>query len=951
MNFVIFPVASTNIFPLVNSTQGGQLVTEYNLKAREMVATNPSVKYAIGPSFIHSLDDFRMRLITDVDVPVYNSNSTYVKGDYCSYMNVTYVCTVNIPIPENFNPNHWVQSDVSGSMIQINPGRAVINGHYIESLAPVVIDLAVVNADLKASNRPQLYGNLSIGFKTYFSTANTMSGTMKVENADDMYVGIQLVIEATSNFITPADSPTDQTRVNADLKLADFAYVNGAVVSTSIRMNPDATRYISPDRIADFDEVLSEEYVRAVDLIDKAFYTYSGKTGWCDSTGSIMMWDNDNEMTTTPAMINEADFYVSSDGSVHLIVPHKQPDVAIYNDNDERLYYTDRDIALPTADYNSATSGVVTPAYTKRIHEIESTLGTYKQFTNGKQIAYWPTLTKDSTGIYDPEFPVDLSTFDIGDYILVREDYSVSRSEAYGGAPSTMYLVVSGSVTTVISANMTTTKPSGFKLGATQVWYEGEHANPPTIISPNNDELLEMFSYTSYRGAVGDYFEIEYHYSDEMTNSAHAEPSYYYYPVSDSTKMWSNAILLTGGVPLATTEQVGGFYNVSTDTAYADAGYVYLDNTGHLRLMDYTLLRAGTTAYQLGKNYKVPSNQTIDSIQGYLDEYVNERVAFKTQLDSSDESSEGSSETTSTMYSPVMITVEILLPADGGGVLNIYNLDSRFDTGVCLKFVTESNASDYSNIIINISNCAKLKIDSSISQLAMGPVINLFDTCLYYDASVINYIRLCDISNKRATLFPGYTDFTGFDGLTLWYSRFSTSDPDLVVNGMEISQPNVPMASQDISFWSETVPGDNHYRCALRSITLSNSGKIIACSMYVNNGSTKQITSSQHFIIGGDFVLPQGSDLNYPRSCLDSPLKVTGTFTTAYLDSSQQYWITTETSFTAMTGVYSKTTGMGNGSIAFNSTVELVSSEYTNVESIGAWEPRSYHIFYGGTIV
>ena len=64
MHFITFPVASTNIFPLTNSKHGGQLATEYNLKSREMVATNPAIKYAQGQSFIHSLDDFKIKATT-----------------------------------------------------------------------------------------------------------------------------------------------------------------------------------------------------------------------------------------------------------------------------------------------------------------------------------------------------------------------------------------------------------------------------------------------------------------------------------------------------------------------------------------------------------------------------------------------------------------------------------------------------------------------------------------------------------------------------------------------------------------------------------------------------------------------------------------------------------------------------------------------------------------------
>ena len=938
MHFIIFPAASTHIFPLVNSTKGGQLVTEYNLKSREMVATNPEVKYAIGPSFIHSLDDFRVRLLTDVGVPEYDDTSTYEKGDYCTYLNNTYVCIVNIPTPEPFDVNHWVQTEISGSIIQIDPGRAVINGHYIESVAPVTIDLALVNADLKRAGQPQLYGNLSIGFKTYFSTSNTMSGSMKVENTDDMYIGIQLVIEQSTNFKTPADEPTDQSKVTADLKLADFTYVNGVVATTSIKMSPDATRYISVDRIADFGSVLSDEYVKSSNLVDRMFYTFSGKTGWCDSTGSIMVWDKENKQVTTPPVVEEANFYTYTDGSVHLVIPHKQQDAEILNDNDERLYYESRDIQLPTADYNSLTSGIVTSTYTQRLHELESILGTYKEFTNGKQIAYWETLSFDSNGDYTPEFMEDLSGFDIGDYILVRKDFTVSSSDSAGTAPSTMYFVVPGGVTSVVPENITTTKPSGVKLGVSQVWWSAEHASEPTTTSPTAEELLTMFGYTTYQGGLNDYFELEYHYSDEMINPEHATPKYFYYPVSSTgPKTWSGAVLLTGGVPLATTSMIGGFYNMPTSSEYTDAGYVYLDSNGHLRLMDYALLRSGTLAYQLGSDYKVPSNQTLNYIQSYLDENVNDRIAFKSQPELT---------TTATM-----MDVYIPLPEGGGGTLNIYDIDSRFGTGVYLHFMADDSTGDYSDIVINIINCEKVRIDSSVTKLIKGPIINVFRTCLYYDASVINYIRLCDINNQRAVLFPNYTDFTGFDGLTLWYSRFSTSDPDLVVNGMEISQPNVAMVTQEIDFWSDTVPGDNHYRYALRSITLSNVGKMIACSLYVSNGSTKQITTAQHFIIGGDFIIPQGADLNYPEACVNNALKVTGTFTTAYLDSRGEYWITTETSFTALSGIYSPTTGMAKGSIAFNSTAELIPASYTNVETIDGWAPNSYHIFYGGTTV
>ena len=941
MHFITFPVASTNIFPLSNSKQGGQLVTEYNLKSREMVATDPNIKYAVGPSFIHSLDDFKIKLLEDSDVAEYDSTKSYDKGDYCRYNDDTYICIAKITTPEPFDSEHWAKTSISTSILQIGAGRAVINGHFVEILAPMQIDLKLANAELKQNAQEELYGNLSIGIKAYFSTEVTMMGAMLQENTDYMYPGVQIVIEKTSNFKVPGDegcrAVSEQGNATADIKLADFTYVNGTISPSSILVNSNATRYIPSERIYDFNSILDEKYVTSDNLDEKKFYAFSGKSkSWCDSTDSLMIWDAEPfPMTTTPPGINQAEFITTANGDVKFVVPHKQQDGVILNDNDERLYYKDRILDFPMADYNAGTPGAVTSSYTQIIKDIAATLNTYKEFTNGKQIMYLDTLTVDSEGNLSYTFPTDLSNYNVGDYILVREDYTASVYEDEGMAPSTMYFVLPGGVVSVICSQMTTTKPSGIRLGNPQVLWEGDGAHVPTKTSPNNDELMEMFNYTSFRGTSDDYFEIIYHNADDTQQTS------YYYPVAATgPKTWSEAVLLTGGIPLATETQRGGFYNASTDAAYTDAGYVYLDTTGHLRLVDYALLRSGALAYQLGEDFRVPANQTLEYIQAYLDENVNARVAFLTNDPLS--------------TTPTMINVYITLPEEEG-TINIYDLDSRFGTGVFLHFLTDDKTKDYSGIVINIVNCEKIRIDSSITTVTSGPMINIFRSCLYYDAEVINYIRTCDPSNQRESMFTSIPNFTGFDNLTLWYSKFTTSDPDLIVNGMEVSQPNVAITTQDISFWDEAISGDNHYAYALRSITLSGSGMLIGCSLYVGNGSTHQnvsaVNATTHTVIADKFILPQGAALNYPMACVDKPISVTGTFTTAYMATNGVDWIVSDTIFSAKSGTYSIATGMADGSIAFNSTTYLVPATYTNVTSAEAWGTNEYHIFYGGTTV
>ena len=886
-NFIKFPVASTNIFPLVNSTQGGQLVTEFNLKSRDMVSTNPDIKYAQGSSFVHSSDDFAVSVST-----------------------------------------------TSSSILQVAPGRAVINGHYFESLTPVEIDLVEMNVLRQQSAKPALIGNLSIGFKTYFSTQSTMSGAMRSESGD-MYIGVQLVIAKTSDFKTPDDSPTDRDAVVADLKLADFTYVNGVVSSASIAPNPNVTRYIPSERIIDFDNIIDSKYVTTTNTQNDTLYTFSGKSkDWCRSTDSLMIWDTNPEDRKVPesqfSTVGEAQFITLNDavGNVCLAVPHKQVDGGMVNAaNDTTYFYADKYYPLPIADYDSKSSGIVTKAYTERILQVENAITTYKQFTNGKQIDYHDSLRFNSStqlydvdgqGTWDYSFPV-AQKYNVGDYVLIREDYTLSASSTMeSSAPSTMYIVVPGGVLGLDPNSLTTTRPSGLRLGSLVTWYAAEFPNPPSSTSPTADELKEIFEYNNYIGTTNDYFEIEYRITDDTEGTS------YFYPVTSVAPYgWSKPLKITGTPMLATTEQIGGFYNAPSTAT--DAGYVILDSTGHLRLLDYALLRSGLNAYQLGEDYTMPKNKTLDVIQSNLDEYVNDRIAFPFNV-------------SMTVNSP-MIDVTIPLTADSDGTINIHNIDSRFGTGVYLHFIAEDTTQDFSNIIINIYDCEKIRIDSSISTWASGPMINIIRCCLYYDASVMNYIRTCGTRNN----------FTGFEDLTLWYSKFSDTDPEIAVNGMEVSQPDVVVV-ENIDFWSSATPADNHYKYALRSITFSNSGSIIGCSLYVGNNSTapSQVDTTHSIIIGGEFNLPNGPALKYPAGCLDNALQVTGTFPMAYEDSTHTKWITMLTTFTATSGAYNAGV-VSNGYISFITKTELIDKIYTNV--VPGWEPGNYHIFYGGTTV
>lgn len=968
MHFQTFAVASTNIFPLSNSTKGGQLVTEYNLRSREMVGTDPEIEYEVGPSYTHGQNDFAVTLLSGMEAPDYNPSSTYTIGDYVVYNSVTYVCTQPIVTPEPFDSSKWTVVIASSCILQIAPGRAVINGHYVQTHAPMIIDLALANAKLAKEAQEPLLGELTIGIKSYYSTESTMSGSMLIENEDNIYNGIQLVIEKKENFKTPADEPTDRSKVTADLKLADFIYINGSINPAAIVQNKNKVSYINSQRIDDISKVLDDNFVSKKNLNPHMLYTFSGQGGdtdkstWCDSTGSLMVWDADPQTNISEINPNEAipqaTFLSTDDGFVHLAVPHQQID-SMKNTAGNNVYFGLRDIKLPKANYLSGSAGTVDKEYTQVIKNLAETVGGLKQSPAGNMVLWLDT--KDS----DYVMPTIPSSYENGDYIFVREDYTANTTEDEGASPSTMYKVLPGVVANI---EYSETLPEGVRLGESSVaiWagdnpgltaedlhhladfydenttytvgdyaayngglYKCNETTSGTFVPSKwakifTDDATTLFDFTSYRGTKNkDYFEVAWH------NTEDTEITSIYYKVSGSgPRTWSDYILITGGIPLASTTQIGGFYN--TDSTYTDAGYVTLDETGRLRLIDYPLLRTGALAYQLGEDITLASNITYETIQANLDEYVNNRVAFPF--------TPALSGTSPVIH--VYITLPQLGNDDDPATVNIYNIDSRFGTAVTIHLLGNSN----SKTIVNIIDCEKVRIDSSISGT---PVINVVRSCVYYDATVFNYIRVCDVNRYRSA------SFTGFEDITIWYDKFTDTDADLQVNGMEVSQPNAPMTTEDIAFWDEANPNDNHYSAALRSITLGSNGDIIECSVYVSNGSTATNVTTGRSIMGGTFTLPQGSELIYPNRCLTRPIKVTGSFTTAYKVMNAQ-WVVIATNFTIQTGTYNVANDVtSSGTIAFDSITDLVNSEHMTigVDSIDGWEPGSYHIFNGGTTI
>ena len=890
MNLRLFNVATTNLFPATNTTTGGQLVTEYNLRSRESVEGPESIEYMQGLTCVHSEQDFAL----------------FTPAGSISY---------------------FPGATSGGTVLYINSGRAVINGFYVENTVPMVVDMAAINQELVDSGGTALSGKLAVGLRIMFSTEETMSGSVLVEDSQGQYFdGIQVVILPVSQFYTPLSKgingsteydcgkPAYRSMVTADILLGTFNYINGNI-SDVFNNYPGKCQMIPASRISDIDTLISSTYVDKTGLNPKKLYTFAGKgtdpeTGastWCDSTDALMVWDNAPQLTTEQPSEQEVQFRTVNGNKVQLAIPHKQVDGMLDGQGNPQ-YYATKYLNLPAADWGTSRPGIVTSDYTKAVKAVSQQLTQFYQLTNGKQRGFVDTL-KDRK-----DLPFLNTNWDVGDYVLVAKDSTVLNTlndTLQLTPPSTVYVVLPGIVTS-INAPIANEQyePIGTRL---DIYYYNRDENPLDLTNPARKMDWWDLSSGKYRGIVDeDYFELVL-----TDNFGQALSRYYTVKTTDNIRTYSDPIQLTGQYPFATENLTGGFLNVPS--TYVDGGYVYLDDYGHLRLMDYALLRSGTLAYQLGADYTVEAGLTLDEVQALISEYINERIAFPTleQAATSD---------------PNVITVTVNLPSDSAdepGTLNISGIDSRFNTAVNIMIYGKATSAT----TINISDCEKIKVT-----LVEGtPKINVHRCCLYYDVNLINILNTI-------------TD------MTLWYEKMADTDPNLVVEGMTVrvvtdpsaysnSQVNYNVVSSE--FWTPTNANDNHIMVALQSVTFGSNGAVTGCGVLVRNDSTSNILEGRQ-VFYDNFILPQGPELFYPPYRLYQPVRVTGHFISAYTLESPQGYAIQETDFSLSTQyLLSDNVTFAGGQIAF------LTNSYTmavpDPVSLDVWDTSVFHYFEGTT--
>lgn len=912
MNFITFPVGTTNIFPMANSTQGGQYATEFNLRSRESVCTPQSVQYMIGPSYVHGEADFR------------------VHQDTAS----------------------------SRSMLIIDPGRAVVNGHYIENLASMEIDMAAAR-----SEDSTLVGKLCIGLRVMYSTLPTMSGSILTTDDNQLYEGIQVVVLPEAQFKLPVDVPTDETAVTAHIKLAEFIYRNSRV-SGLINNYPGKCQMIESTRIATDDDSLSDRYLSKTGLNGRNLYVFAGKGAetddqgnqydtWCIAQNALMIWDANTQLGYDSHSDNEEAQFVADpiSGKVNLYMPHKQLDYEVADTHGRPLYYQPKIISLPVANYTTGTPGTVDLTFINQIKDKFTELGRY-QAVPGSQILYIDEL-HDRSELPNPIPATYL--LNPGSFVLVGHDYTVLDPNDVISPPATMYVVQQGQVLSLtyrysfystnpnVSPVLTQELATGIKLA--QQTFDADAVTHDTDVGAAND-MWNIGNGGVYYGSAGRH---DYVIGVTTRETGYTCPSGSYYASSDIADdgvllvdayeynmyvvtgagmwSWTDPLWITAQIPLATEQAVGGFLNVP-ETAM-DGGYVFRDDTGHLRLLDYDLLRSGTLAYRLSEDVTL-TGLTMEALQSELNDLVNQRVAFPT------EELMASRAANNQMPNVINITIEL---ADEGTEQTIYlsGIDSRFGTSVYLHIT--GNATSDTTLVI--TDCEKLRIDNNIYG---SPTINLYRCGLCYDSDVMDKLNI-------------------ISGLTLWHEPLTNSRADNIsIEGLTVMARDPQVITSELDFWSSDDPNDNHYEYAIRSVTFDSNGYMVGASILIRNNSTYNVDPGQSIYVA-DFALPQGSDLTYPKSRLTKPINITGTFVSAYYDSPDSVYILTTTEFTAVSQTY--TAVESGGIIDFEENLGTL-SVYSNTivtsaisgsvggqafalgSAIDGWDPSSFHIFDGG---
>lgn len=818
MDIVKFPVSSTNIFPIANSTAGGQLLTEFNLRSRETVGTDSNVpsELEIGPSYTHSMRDFEV--------------------------------------------------SANGAVLTVSPGKALLNGHFVQSLVPINIDMLEELAKLSSSEVTSYTGNLTIGIRVMYSNLPTMAGTVRTEKDEqsgeitNYYQGLHFVILPTAKALTPSDIYRDGGVVlgsdgnyTMHIKLATFNYRNGEIYD--LLQNTNKIHLLDGERIGNIDNIISDQFISSSGLREDTMYVFNPSTtsnnGWINANDSLIKWSIAAKPTLTSEPGPQTARFERIGDSVRLALPHLQiPD---YKLNGASKYIPTTYLTIPQA--SGHYPGILGSEYIERINELSRKLDSMYSgmFTSGAKMIRYVEQLEDRTIISSLNSSTGLN---VGDYVLVGLDLT-ANNEDLSRPCSTLYVVEPGFITAV--GNLVTVRPVG-GIPVADIY--------DTELPSGSDG--DTWQSREIRGTTSDYVIVRYSQDDTQ----HESPEYVagdiqgYRKVSAVGSPSFNVeypVYITAPIPLAYEDTIGGFLNVS-DTSLGQ-GYVYRDDNGNLKLLDYDLLVTGVLAYRLSEDVSTYSYE-LSEIQAELDEYVNNRVAFKDSLSQSIDD-----DLISTIPNVVNVTVTITDETEEGSIY-IYHVDSRFGTYVNL---TIDGTSASNEVHVYISDIEKLKLNLTLSDKVF---IHINRCGLYYDAATLNLLQ------------PWYT----YD-LTYWYAKLNQTDPDLVVEGDTIRYsgpvPQPENSSGDTDWWAPLEPdGQNQLFYGVSNISLSNRGEVVGCELCIVDQITQGNHSDGRTANISELSINSGLSFPLPYAKFNYAMNIGTSFNSGYWDAStRRYYV------------------------------------------------------------
>jgi hypothetical protein len=919
----VFPSMLTNMFPVANDTNGGQLVSEWNLKQTDSVLVDPRIQWASYPSYAQTASDFAIQAVGGTEPASLFigktgglSNRAIIDGHFLEVLGRQRV-------------NLLSSSGIGGTT---DPDAVMDSGTYEIGL------VAVYSGDSTLSSQPP-------GRDTQI--AGSIDGTTKMFGQGAMFGGVAIVIDRIGELKTPADCPrtTDRDMVNCHLKLGSFMWqreifngvVGGGIVDGSV-INYTTTKlqFLGAERILERQDGSSHTPLVSKNEIDPSkLYVYSTRPPEDNEDDGEYNHDMWTDVTFDTLNLLQARIeYDENADRVVFTAPYKR------NPYQQDNHPIDREFRFTFPNANPAfknNAGMMGRYYKSKVDELIRLndvlgLGTH---AHGRLKRVMDSLISYNS------LPTLSNEFNSSDIVYILQDFLANdrtqgrpatpiEATSIESVPSTMRVVTTtptevgdislrsvgdtfaahnpmiADFTIYVDSMPSTTNTEGFLEQEREnqsrftfrpdrftwnVW-SGTTGQPESTDYPTglntagwnairqrlfDGRALDGVAASSIQNAPTGYVRITISHPNIPNN-----PPTISNPIRilqgttvlNTTKSWSNAIWLTPALPLATESMRGAVYSIPLEgdnaANFRDKGYCYVDEFGYIRLMDYEDLWAGGAWKFLQSDYETMAGQDLNSLRTELEFKVNKRASIGDYV------------------------VKIHLPDRDNSVARIDEVVDIIMGSVYQGSTTFIFEGSTQAIPVQFSNCDRIRIvDNTEGELE----VTLRNTELWYDASIIQ---------KALTVGTR----SGIFGIRFWYKEFFANsarvreypevfrqeerDPTgrLIVNGSEFTTSDATTIHfHGNSNWFSLAtfsPGEAGVSIQARicDVQFSPSGIITAIGLQMRNATTQFNRNVLEPTEGMTFMLPMavsaGSIGQIPEASLKDSLHLQGRITTMY---------------------------------------------------------------------